>query len=241
MEWRRARVTSVTEETPSATTIVLEPPAGWPGHTAGQHVDVRLTAETGYQTERAYAIASAPEDAKLALTVERIAEGEVSPYLTGGLRAGDELELRGPIGGSFTWRVADGGPLLLVADGVGLVPLMAMLRHRAARACTVDARLLASARSLADALYRDELERLSQGEGLTVYHSFTPEPPADWSGFARPVDADMLRMVGPSAARRPRAFLSGSTAFVGRVADQLEALGHTPAAIRAEDFGPTAG
>src|SRR3954468_18597998 len=144
--WRLAALTDVILETPRAKTLVLDAP-GWPGHLAGQHVDVRLTAEDGYQTERSYSIASAPEDATLALTVERLDDGEVSPYLTDVLGPGDELELRGPIGGYFVWRSQDGGPLLLVAGGSGLVPLMAMLRHRAARSSTVDTRLLLSARS----------------------------------------------------------------------------------------------
>jgi ferredoxin-NADP reductase len=160
--WRVARVTEAIDETPHARTLVLDVP-GWPGHVAGQHVDVRLTAEDGYQAQRSYSIASAPEDARLALTVERLDDGEVSPYLTEELRPGDELELRGPIGGHFTWRVEDGGPLLLVAGGSGLVPLMAMLRHHAARESTVDARLLVSARRAEDLLYRDELDELTGG------------------------------------------------------------------------------
>jgi ferredoxin-NADP reductase len=143
--WQVATVSRLIEETARAKTIVLDVP-GWAGHVAGQNVDVRLTAEDGYQAERSYAIASAPESAKVALTVERIDDGEVSSHLTGALRVADELELRGPIGGPFTWRIDDGGPLLLVADGSGLVPLMAMLRHRAARSSAVDARLLLSTR-----------------------------------------------------------------------------------------------
>jgi ferredoxin-NADP reductase len=240
MVWRVATVRSLIEETPRARTIVLDVP-GWPGHAAGQHVDVRLTAEDGYQTERSYSIASPPEDAKLALTVERVDDGEVSPYLTGELRAGDELELRGPIGGPFTWRTDDGGPLLLIADGSGLVPLMAMLRHRAARSSTVDARLLLSTRSLVEVLYRDELMRLAAGGGLAVHHTFTRDPPPAWTGFARRVDADMLSSVGPAPTQRPRIFTSGPTAFVGRTADLLVQLGHEPATIRAEDFGPIGG
>jgi ferredoxin-NADP reductase len=238
--WRLATVAGVIDETPRAKTILLDVP-GWPGHSAGQHVDVRLTAEDGYQTERSYSIASAPEDARLALTVERIDDGEVSPYLTGELGVGDELELRGPIGGYFTWRARDGGPLMLIAGGSGVVPLMAMLRHRTANASIFDARLLVSARSLEDVFYRAELERLAAGAGLTVHHAFTREAPAGWSGFCRRVDAEMLCAVGPAPTRRPRIFVCGPTAFVERAADLLITLGHGPATIRTERFGPTGG
>jgi ferredoxin-NADP reductase len=238
--WRLATVAGVIEETPRAKTILLDVP-GWPGHSAGQHVDVRLTAEDGYQTERSYSIASAPEDARLALTVERIDDGEVSPYLTGELGVGDELELRGPIGGHFTWRARDGGPLLLIAGGSGVVPLMAMLRHRATNASAVDARLLVSARSPEDVFYRAELESLAAGAGLTVHHTFTRQAPAGWSGFCRRVDAEMLCAVGPAPTRRPRIFVCGPTAFVERAADLLITLGHEPATIRTERFGPTGG
>jgi ferredoxin-NADP reductase len=211
----------------------------WPGHLAGQHVDVRLTADDGYQTERSYSIASAPEDPMVALTVERIDDGEVSPYLTEELRVGDELELRGPFTSYFVWRREDGGPLLLIAGGSGLVPLRAMLRHRAARASAVEARLLLSARSLDDVLYRDELARMAATDGVSVHYTFTREPPPDWRGFARRIDAEMLGMVGPSPRRRPRIFVCGPTAFVEHAADLLVALGHEPAAIRTERFGPS--
>jgi ferredoxin-NADP reductase len=238
--WRLAAVVDVLVETPHAKTLVLDVP-GWPGHLAGQHVDVRLTAEDGYQTERSYSIASAPEDATLALTVERLDDGEVSPYLTDVLGPGDELELRGPIGGYFVWRSQDGGPLLLVAGGSGLVPLMAMVRHRAAHSSTVDTRLLLSARSGDDVLYRDELARLAGGGGLAVHQTFTREPPAGWSGFARRVDADVLRQVGPGPSQRPRIFICGPTGFVERAADLLVGLGHDTAAIHLERFGSTGG
>jgi ferredoxin-NADP reductase len=238
--WRLATVSGVIDETPRAKTILLDVPE-WPGHAAGQHVDVRLTAEDGYQAERSYSIASAPEDAKLALTVERIEDGEVSPYLTEQLRTGDDLELRGPIGGHFTWRSDEGGPLLLIAGGSGLVPLMAMLRHRAATTSTVEARLLVSTRSLGDVLYRDDLMTLAAGDGIFVHHTFTRDPPPDWRGFARRVDAEMLSTVGPGPARRPRIFICGPTAFVERAADLLVQLRHDPASIRTERFGPTGG
>ena len=212
---------------------------GWPGHVAGQHVDVRLTAEDGYQTERSYSIASAPEEPMVALTVERIDDGEVSPYLTEELRVGDQLELRGPFTSYFVWRAEDGGPLLLIAGGSGLVPLMAMLRHRAASSSTVEARLLLSAHSLEEVLYRDELEELAAGDGVAVRYTFTREPPPDWGGFARRIDAEMLRTVGPSPVRRPRIYVCGPTVFVEQAAELLVKLGHEPAAVRTERFGPT--
>jgi ferredoxin-NADP reductase len=238
--WQVGTVDDVVVETPRAKTLVLDVP-GWPGHVAGQHVDVRLTAEDGYQAERSYSIASAPENPAVRITVERLDDGEVSPYLTEELSVGDGLELRGPIGGYFVWRAADGGPLLLVAGGSGLVPLMAMLRHRATRSSIVDTRLLLSVRSVDDVLYRDELLSLGAGDGLHVHETFTREPPADWRGFARRIDAEMLREVGPSPAERPRIFICGPTAFVERAADLLVELGHDPAAIHAERFGPTGG
>jgi ferredoxin-NADP reductase len=241
--WRVATVREVVDETVHARTIVLDV-RGWPGHLAGQHVDVRLTAEDGYQAQRSYSIASGPEEPQLALTVERIDDGEVSPYLAGELRPGDRFELRGPIGGHFTWRVEDGGPLLLVAGGSGLVPLMAMLRHRAARQSAAEARLLVSARSWEDVLYRDELSHLTDGrggDGARAHYTLTRDRPAGWEGFDRRVDARMLTQVGPAAAERPRIYVCGPTAFVERVADLLVELGHEPATIRAERFGPTGG
>jgi ferredoxin-NADP reductase len=230
IRWQVATVRSVAPETPSASTIVLDVP-DWPGHVAGQHVDVRLTAEDGYQASRSYSIASAPEDEALALTVERFDDGEVSPYLVDELRPGDQFELRGPVGGHFTWRVDQGGPLLLVGGGSGVVPLRAMLRHRAARGSTVDARLLLSARTRDDILYRDELD----GARITL----TRERPEGWTGFTGRVDAEMLTAVGPEPAAQPRVFVCGPTPFVEHVADLLVALGHAPRAIHAERFGPT--
>jgi len=236
--WRVATVRRTVEETPSARTILLEVP-GWPGHIAGQHLDVRLTAEDGYQTERSYSIASAPEDAELALTVQRIDDGEVSPYLAGELREGDQFEVRGPVGGYFTWRVQDGGPLLLVAGGSGLVPLMAMLRHRAANDSLVDARLLVSVPALEDVFYREELTRLGEGPGLEVHWTLTRRAPPGWSGWQRRVDAEMLASVGPTPSEHPRTFICGPTGFVERAADLLVELGGEPGLIHAERFGPT--
>jgi len=238
--WRVATVAEVVEETAGAVTLVFDVP-GWPGHAAGQHVDVRLTAEDGYQAQRSYSIASGPEDGRLALTIERIDDGEVSPYLAGVVQQGDEIELRGPIGAHFSWRVEDGGPLLLVGGGSGLVPLMSMLRHRAARGSELDARLLVSARRIDDLLYRDELEALAAGPGLAVHRTLTRERPDGWDGWDRRVDREMLEAVGPAPAGRPRVFVCGPTGFVEQVADALVDLGHAPDAIHAERFGPTGG
>jgi ferredoxin-NADP reductase len=225
-------------ETAHATTIHLDVP-DWPGHTPGQHVDVRLTAPDGYQTERSYSIASEPEEPTLALTVERLPNGEVSPYLTDQLRPGDPLELRGPIGGHFIWQTTDGGPLLLIGGGSGVVPLMAMLRHRARRHSTIDTRLLVSARSPSDLLYHRELATLATSDGLTIHTTFTREAPPRWTGFARRIDAEMLMAVGPAPGRRPRIYACGPTAFVERAADLLVGFGHEPLAIRLERFGAT--
>jgi len=233
--WRPAEVREVVSETPSAATLVLDVP-GWPGHRAGQHVDLRLTAEDGYQATRSYSIASAPEDVHVAITVERLDDGEVSPYLVEVARPGDLLELRGPVGGWFVWRAADGGPLFLVAGGSGLVPLMAMLRHRARTGSDAEARLLLSARSEEDVLYADELRELV--EPAITYTRF---PPAGWNGYARRVDRAMLAEAGLPPGDRPRVFVCGPTGFVEGVARELVALGHDPSRIRTERFGATGG
>jgi ferredoxin-NADP reductase len=235
IRWRTVTASAVIDETAQARTIVLDVP-DWPGHAAGQHVDVRLTADDGYQAQRSYSIASAPEDPRLALTVERLDDGEVSPYLAGELRVGDEIEIRGPVGGHFTWRVQDGGPVLLIGGGSGLVPLMAMLRHRAAEGSEVDARLLLSARALDDVLYREELAGL---DDVAIHYTLTRSHPEGWTGYARRVDVEMLAEVGPAPAERPLVFVCGPTAFVETVADGLVALGHLPDTIHTERFGPT--
>lgn len=240
VDWRVATVTAVVDETPHARTLVLDVD-GWPGHVAGQHADVRLTAEDGYQAQRSYSIASAPEDATVSLTIERIDDGEVSPYLAGEARAADQFELRGPIGGHFTWRAQQGGPLLLVAGGSGLVPLMAMLRHRAAAGSTAAAVLLVSSRTAEDILYRSELERLARGDGLAVHHTLTRGLPEGWDGFAGRVDAAMLSAVAPAPGDAAHTFVCGPTPFVEAVADLLVGLGYEPASIHAERFGPTGG
>jgi ferredoxin-NADP reductase len=238
--WRVATVNRTVPETASAKTIVFDVP-DWPGHVAGQHVDVRLTAEDGYQAQRSYSIASAPEDSRLSLTVERIDDGEVSPYLADELRDGDEIELRGPIGGHFTWRVQDGGPLLLIAGGSGLVPLMSMLRHRAAQRSAVAATALVSSRAIDDIIFRDELARLGADGGVEVHHTLTRHAPPGWSGFSRRVDRAMLAAVGPDASAQPRVYICGPTGFVENAADLLVELGHDAAGIKAERFGPTGG
>jgi ferredoxin-NADP reductase len=239
LTWRIATINRLQPETRSATTLVLDVP-DWPGHLAGQHVDVRLTAEDGYQAERSYSIASSPEDPTLAITVENIADGEVSPYLTGELRPGDELEMRGPIGGYFTWQAADGGPLLLLAGGSGVVPLMAMLRHRADVGSTVEARILVSARTWDDVFYRDELAKLAEN-GVGVRYTLTREQPPGWAGWSGRVDLAMLREIDAASSSPVRAYVCGPTGFVEHVADLLVQLGHDPHKIKTERFGPTGG
>jgi ferredoxin-NADP reductase len=245
--WRLGTVVDVVRETARTRTLVLDVP-GWPGHRAGQHVDVRLTSEDGYQAQRSYSIASAPQDARVALTVDRLDDGEVSPYLTDVLRSGDRLELRGPIGGYFVWDVALGGPLLLVAGGSGIVPLMAMLRHRAAVLETaearrdVPARLLYSSRRWDEMIYRDALARLADDDAtLEVALTLTREPPRGWTGFQRRIDRMMLAEVAWPPSERPRVFVCGPTPLVEAAATALVELGHDPALVKTERFGPTGG
>ena len=247
--WRVATVTDVITETPDTRTLVLDVP-DWPGHRAGQHVDVRLTAEDGYQTERSYSIASPPEDPRVALTVERLNDGEVSPYLSDELRPGDKLELRGPIGGYFVWDVQIGGPLFLVAGGSGIVPLMAMLKHRKAALALagpdlraqLSARLLYSSRRWDYVIYREELARLAEADTtVEVFHTITRDPPEGWTGFRRRIDRQMLETVGWAPADRPRVFVCGPTPLVESVAGTLVEIGHAPALVKTERFGPTGG
>jgi ferredoxin-NADP reductase len=213
-------------------TIVLDV-SDWAGHRAGQHLDVRLTAEDGYRAEREYSIASAPGE-PVAITVERLEDGEVSPYLTEELRAGDGLELRGPIGGYFVWDVDHGGPLLLVAGGSGVVPLRAMLRHRQRSGSDVPARLLYSSRTLEDVIYRTELDALGD-----VVYTLTREQPSGWTGYARRVDTELLAEVAWPADDDPRAFVCGPTSFVETVAAGLVEFGYPPARVKTERFGAT--
>jgi ferredoxin-NADP reductase len=232
----------VLDETPRARTIVLDVPQ-WPGHRAGQHVDVRLVAEDGYQAQRSYSIASPPEERSIAITVERLDDGEVSPYLVDELRRGDGLEIRGPIGGYFVWDVAVGGPLLLVAGGSGVVPLMAMLRRHAradpsARA-TVPVRLLYSVRTPDDVFYRGELEQLVDPPGVDVVFTFTREAPRTWTGYRRRIDRAMLETVSWPPSSEPHAYVCGPTEFVESAASLLVELGHAASRVRTERFGAT--
>ena len=217
-------------------TLELDVP-DWPGHVAGQHVDVRLTAEDGYQAERSYPIASAPEE-PLAVTVERLEDGEVSPYLVDEAREGDAFEVRGPIGGYFVWEPDDPAPVLLVAGGSGVVPLMSMARDRVREGSSTPMRLLFSSRTLEDVIYRQELEALA-GNGFEVVHTLTREQPPGWSGYSRRIDDDLLRDVAWPAAEEPKVFVCGSTRFVDAGADGLVRLGYDPRWIRTERFGAT--
>jgi ferredoxin-NADP reductase len=247
--WRVATVMEVVSETARARTLFLDVP-GWPGHRAGQHVDVRLTAEDGYQTERSYSIASPPEDSRLALTIERLEDGEVSPYLVDELRQGDQVEIRGPIGGYFVWDISLGGPLLLVAGGSGIVPLMAMLRHRDAALTKsgiearhrVPARILYSSRRWDEVIYRDELADLAKKDDtLEVVHTLTRGTPDGWKGFTRRIDRMMLAEVAWPATEKPQIFVCGPTPLVESAAASLVELGHQPALVKTERFGPTGG
>jgi ferredoxin-NADP reductase len=238
LNWQLAEVIAISDETPRVRSLVLRPPA-WPGHLAGQHVDVRLTAEDGYQAQRSYSIASAPEDEMLVLTVERLQDGEVSPYLVDELHPGDQLELRGPIGGYFVWRESFGGPLLLLAGGSGVVPFRSMLRHHAAAGSSVPARLLYSSRAYSGIIYREELARLGRSDQVEIFFTLTREWPEDWAGHRRRIDAELLREISWPPTERPLVYVCGPNAFVEQAADLLVAMGHEPSAIRTERFGPT--
>jgi ferredoxin-NADP reductase len=238
LSWQVADVVDIVEETGSAASLVLRCPA-WAGHAAGQHVDIRLTAEDGYQAQRSYSIASAPEDEQLVLTIQRIDDGEVSPYLVGVLQRGDQLELRGPIGGYFVWGPDQAGSLMLLAGGSGIVPLRAMLRHRVAAHSDVPARLLYSARSLDDVIYREELDRLGARDGVDVRYTLTREQPDGWTGYARRIDRELIADVAWPPGERPLAYVCGPTAFVESAASTLVELGHDPRLIRTERFGPS--
>ncbi len=226
------------DETARTKSIVLDVP-GWAGHRSGQHVDVRLTAEDGYQAQRSYSIASAPEDGYVVLTVERLDDGEGSPYLTQELRTGDELELRGPIGDYFVWEEKLGGPLFLVGGGSGVVPLRAMLRHYLAIESAIPLRLLYSSRSFADVIYRDELTRMREDDGLDIRFTLTRQQPAGWDGYARRIDGPLLTEVAFPSDQRPLTYICGPTGFVEAAAGGLVEVGHDPSKIRTERFGPT--
>jgi ferredoxin-NADP reductase len=241
LAWRVAEVAETSPDTPRTKSLFLEIP-GWEGHRAGQHVDVRLTAEDGYRAERSYSIASAPEDGRVELLIERLEDGEVSPYLTDELRAGDGLELRGPIGGWFAWEAREGGPLLLVAGGSGIAPLMAMIRHRRTAGNDTPVRLLFSSRSYEEIIFREELERLAAGdETLEIIHTLTRSTPPGWEGYDRRIDEEMLGEVAFSPEERSLAFVCGPTPLVETVATALVGLGHDPVRVKTERFGPTGG
>jgi ferredoxin-NADP reductase len=236
--WQTATVGAVVDETPSVRTLALSVPQ-WAGHRAGQHLDIRLTGDDGYQAERSYSIASAPGE-PVAITVERLEDGEVSPYLTQDVQPGDEMEVRGPIGGYFVWDPAgpdSSAPLLLLAGGSGVVPLRAMLRRRAGVGSSVPVRLLYSVRRLSEVIYRAELD--SVGAGAEVIYTLTREQPAGWTGYARRVDQAMMTEVAWPAAPEPLAYVCGPTNFVETVAADLVALGYPPQRVKTERFGAT--
>ncbi len=233
LTWLAASVAGAVQETSRVRTLELDVP-GWAGHRAGQHLDVRLTAEDGYQAQRSYSIGSAPGDG-VALTIERLDDGEVSPYLVDEAREGDQIEVRGPIGGYFVWDGDEPEPVLLVAGGSGVVPLMAMARHRARIGSETPMRLVYSSRTWGDVIYRDELEPL----GLDVVHTLTREQPSSWTGYSRRIDTELLSEVAWPASDSPRVYVCGSTRFVDAAADGLLELGYEADWIRTERFGAT--
>ncbi len=248
LNWLVGKLAGSRQETASARTLILDVPS-WPGHLAGQHVDVRLTAEDGYSTERSYSIASAPDGTRLELTVQRLDDGEVSPYLTDVLAPGDPLELRGPIGGYFAWRPAapPAPPVLLIGGGSGVVPLMAMVRTRVATGNATPMRLIYSTRRPGTLLYADELARLAAsadasgndgGDGPGVHIVYTRQTPPGWDGPAGRLDGDRLRMLAGPPADGTQYFVCGPTGFVESVADLLTGQGVPAGQIRTERFGP---
>jgi ferredoxin-NADP reductase len=233
-------VTGLVDETSSTRSLVLDVP-GWTGHLPGQHVDVRLTAEDGYQAQRSYSIAAPADGSRVILTVERVEDGEVSPYLVDVIEVGDAFEVRGPIGGYFVWTPERGGPVQLIGGGSGVVPLMAIVRDIAGRVDAPPTRYLASSRSLADALYVAELEEVSAATGVRVDHTLTRSRPDGWAGFSRRVDAAMLAEVAWPASDAPLTFVCGPTGFVEAVSLGLLELGHKAERVLTERFGPTGG
>lgn len=242
LSWQIATVTAIRPETERVKTFTLALPQ-WMAHRPGQHYDLRLTAPDGYQAQRSYSVASQPErTGEIDLTVELVPDGEVSTYMHEVLVPGDLVEVRGPIGGYFVWETRMGGPLLLVAGGAGIVPLMAMLRHRRAAGSMVPTRLLYSARSHDEVIYRDELAALAAaGDGLEVYLTLTRAQPPGWAGYARRVDAPMLAEVAGPLGPTLRAYVCGPTPFVEVAANALVSIGVPGAQVRTERFGPTGG
>jgi ferredoxin-NADP reductase len=239
--WQLGEVRAIVVETPRVKSLLLHVPA-WQGHLPGQHVDIRLTAEDGYQAQRSYSIASPPEDELLTLTVERLDNGEVSPYLVDDVRVGDQFELRGPIGGYFVWTVATRGPLCLIAGGSGIAPLAAMLRHRARRKVRAPALLLYSSRSLEEVIYREELDTMARGDpNLRLVNTLTREQPDGWTGYRRRIDKAMLAEASFAPEQNPKIFICGPTPLVEDASRFLVELGHPFPSIKTERFGPTGG
>ena len=242
LHWQIASVTNIKLESANVKTFTLQLPA-WMKHRAGQHYDIRLTAEDGYQAQRSYSIASEPERAgEVDITVERIGDGEVSSYLHDVLIVGDRIELRGPIGGYFVWEAGMTDPLLLIAGGSGVVPLMSMIRHRIATGANNPTSLLYSSRSLEDVIYYNELDRLSGANGgLKIFHTLTRSQPKDWTGYARRIDQAMLEEVAGPLGTSVQVFICGPTLMVEGAANALVKLGIDSNRIRTERFGPTGG
>lgn len=239
LRWHTTEVIAVRDETARARSLVLRVD-GWPGHLPGQHVDVRLTAADGYQAQRSYSVASAPQASQLELLVDRIPGGEVSPYLTQDVRPGDRFEVRGPIGGYFVWTAAHGGPLLLIGGGSGIVPLASILSYRARVAAGLPTRVLYSARTAEDIIFKTRLELWAQRDpALRLFMTLTRAAPASWSGYRRRIDADMLREVAVELQPAPLAYVCGPTAMVETTADGLVGLGYPPERVRTERFGPS--
>jgi ferredoxin-NADP reductase len=238
LTWQLGRVVELLEETARTKSIVLKVPA-WQGHRAGQHVDVRLTAPDGYQAQRSYSIASGPEDEHLVLTVERLDDGEVSPYLVDELKPGDELELRGPIGGYFVWEAKLAGPVVMIAGGSGVVPFRSILRHGAALDSDVPMRLLYSSRALGDVIYREELMRLAERKPVDVRLTLTREWPEGWQGLRGRIDAALLDQVVWPPEEQPLIYICGPSGFVEAASQALVQQGHDPHRVRTERFGPT--
>ena len=238
LTWQVGQVVQTKAETPQVKSLIVDL-LGWPGHRAGQHVDIRLTAEDGYQAVRSYSIASPPEEQRIEVTIERLDDGEVSPYLVDEVRSSDPLEVRGPIGGYFVWETALGGPLFLVAGGSGIVPLMAIMRHRLAAGSEVPIKLLYSARSPEQVIYRTELEKLASAQGIEVVYTYTRSQPPGWMGYRRRIDQALLEEVAPAREEHPLIYICGPTALAEGASNGLVALGYEPARIKIERFGPT--
>ena len=242
LDWQIASISNIKPETNKVKSFTLTLPA-WMRHQAGQHYDIRLTAEDGYQTQRSYSIASEPErEGEVDITVERINDGEVSTYLHDVVIPGDRMEVRGPIGGYFVWEALMTEPLMLIAGGSGVVPLMSMIRHRAAAGTKNPTSLLYSSRNFDDIIYYNELEKLrATNNGLNIFHTLTRAQPANWTGYARRIDQDMLREVVQPLGKNVRVYICGPTLLVESAANTLVKIGIPSNQIKTERFGPTGG